>query len=232
MNRLTIMTLCRGIRFSGEPVWLRFVGLKTFMSERCESSRKGLIGLESIRSFMAFDIDSEAVLKRMADAQSLLVKTGADLKLVEPKNIHITLRFLGNIMPDMVDKIHESMKVVQFVPFDVEIRGVGAFPKAQYANVVWAGIAKGADQLQGIFSQLEPRLRGLGFAPDPKGFSPHLTIARVKSGRNKAELGKFIDENKGFEFGIVRAACLRLKRSDLTPKGPIYSTLREFCPQV
>jgi len=78
---------------------------------------------------------------------------------------------------------------------------------------------------------LEPRLRLLGFSPDPKGFSPHLTIARVKSGRNKAELAKFITENANYEFGIVRAQCLRLKRSDLTPKGPIYSTLKESCPQ-
>ncbi|HVP92689.1 MAG TPA: hypothetical protein VMS94_02980, partial [Acidobacteriota bacterium] len=68
-------------------------------------------------------------------------------------------------------------------------------------------------------------------ASDPKGFSPHLTIARVKSERNKAELERFIDEKSNYEFGIVKAACLRLKRSDLTPRGPIYSTLKEFCPE-
>ncbi|MEM3442722.1 MAG: 2'-5' RNA ligase family protein, partial [Candidatus Bathyarchaeia archaeon] len=84
--------------------------------------------------------------------------------------------------------------------------------------------------LQNIFNQLEPQLRRLGFKPDPKGFSPHLTIARVKSGRNKAELAKFIGEHSNYEFGVVKAECLRLKRSDLTPKGPVYSTLREFCP--
>jgi len=232
MSRLTTMIPCRGIGFSGELFWLRLVGLKAFMREKCESSPKDLVSLEQIRSFVAFDIDSETVLKRMAEAQSLLVKTGADLKLVEPKNIHITLRFLGNITSGMADQIHESMKAVQFAPFDVEIRGVGAFPNASYARVVWAGIAKGADQLQSIFNQLEPRLLGLGFAPDPRGFSPHLTIARVKSGRNKVELSRFIDKSEGFKFGVVRAACLRLKKSDLTPKGPIYSTLKEFCPQV
>ena len=187
---------------------------------------------EEIRSFLAFDIDSESVLKRMTEVQGLLVKTGADLKVVEPKNIHMTLRFLGNISPGTVERIFEGMKRVQFVPFDVKICGVGAFPNARYPRVVWAGITEGADQLRSIFSQLEPGLRSLGFAPDPKGFSPHLTIARVRSGRNKAELTRFISENEGYEFGVVRAACLRLKKSDLTPKGPIYSTLREFCPQV
>jgi 2'-5' RNA ligase len=186
---------------------------------------------ETIRSFIAFDMDSESILKRIADVQNLLVKTGADLKLVEPKNIHITLRFLGNITSSMVEKIHKEMKKVQFTIFDVTIHGIGAFPNLSYPKVLWAGITQGADQLRNIFNQLEPSLRSLGFTPDSKGFSPHLTIARVKSGRNKAELSKCVTENANYEFGIVRAQCLRLKKSDLTPKGPIYSTLKEFCPQ-
>jgi len=185
---------------------------------------------ESIRSFIAFDVDSESVLKRMTDVQNLLAKTGADLKLVEPKNIHITLRFLGNITPNMVEKIFEEMKRVQFIPFNIEIRGVGAFPHLRYPRVVWMGITEGAEQLRNIFNQLEPRLRSLGFAPDSKGFGPHLTIARIRSGRNKAELVKFVTENASCEFGIVKAKCLKLKKSDLTPKGPVYSTLKEFCP--
>ncbi|MGD0979802.1 MAG: RNA 2',3'-cyclic phosphodiesterase [Candidatus Bathyarchaeia archaeon] len=186
---------------------------------------------EPIRSFVAFDIDSESVLKRLTEMQAMLMGTSADLKVVEPKNIHITMRFLGNVTASTVEQIFEGMKKVQFVPFDVKICGVGAFPDVRYPRVVWAGITEGADKLRGIFSQLEPHLRSLGFAPDPKGFSPHLTIARVRSGRNKAELAKFINENVGYEFGTVRAACLRLKRSELTPKGPIYSTLKEVCPQ-
>ncbi|MGQ9530950.1 MAG: RNA 2',3'-cyclic phosphodiesterase [Candidatus Bathycorpusculaceae bacterium] len=186
---------------------------------------------EMIRSFIAFDIESESILKRILETQNLLTKTGADLKLVEPKNIHITVRFLGNITMPMAEKIHEEMKKVQFTPFNVKIQGIGAFPNLRYPRVVWAGITEGATQLQNIFNQLEPRLRSLGFAPDPKGFSPHLTIARVKSGRNKAELANCINDNVSYEFGVVHAECLRLKRSDLTPKGPIYSTLKEYCPQ-
>ncbi|MCJ7430743.1 RNA 2',3'-cyclic phosphodiesterase [Candidatus Bathyarchaeota archaeon] len=186
---------------------------------------------EGIRSFIAFDIDSESVLKRMTEVQTMLTKTGADLKLVEPKNIHMTLRFLGNITPSTVEKIFEEMKKVQFTPFDVRLHGVGAFPNPRYPRVVWAGITQGADQLRSIFEQLEPKLLGLGFAPDPKGFSPHLTIARVRSGRNRVELAKCLSENENCEFGVIGAKCLNLKRSDLTPRGPIYSTLKEFCPQ-
>ena len=191
-----------------------------------------MVEMESIRSFLAFDIDNEAVMKRLVDVQGLLVKTGADLKPVEPGNIHITMRFLGNAAAGTVDKIFEAMKKVQFAPFDVKIQGVGAFPDARYPRVVWAGITQGANDLRSISSQLEPHLTALGFAPDPKGFSPHLTIARVRGGRNKAELAKFITDNNDFEFGVVRAACLRLKKSDLTPKGPVYSTLKEYCPQA
>jgi 2'-5' RNA ligase len=170
-------------------------------------------------------------LNRLAAAQKLLVQTGADLKLVEPQNIHITVRFLGNITPTMVEKIFEEMKQVKFSPFNVQLKGLGAFPNPNYARVVWAGITEGADQLKSVFSQLEPRLRGLGFTPDSKGFSPHLTIARVRSGRNKAQLAKLITEKAAYEFGVVNAKCLRLKKSDLTPRGPVYSTLKEFCPQ-
>lgn len=185
----------------------------------------------SIRSFLAFDIESDTVSNRLASAQKLLVETGADLKLVAPENIHITVRFLGNITPTMVEQIAEEMKKVQFAPFNVQISGLGAFPDLRYPRVVWAGITEGADQLKSVFSQLEPRLRSLGFTPDHKGFSPHLTIARVRSGRNKAQLAKFVTENANYEFGAIKAQCLRLKKSDLTPKGPIYSTLEEFYPQ-
>ncbi len=184
---------------------------------------------ETIRSFIAFDIDNESVTKRFSEAQATLVNTGADLKLVKPQNIHITMRFLGNISQSMVNPIHEEMKKTSFTPFNVEIKGLGVFPKLKYARVIWAGIQKGADELTNVFNQLEPLLRRLGFKPDPKGFSPHLTIARVKTGRNKAELIRCIQELTDYEFGIVRAECLRLKKSVLTPKGPIYSTLREVC---
>jgi 2'-5' RNA ligase len=175
---------------------------------------------ERIRSFLAFDMENQSILRRITEVQSTLVNTGADLKPVEPQNIHITIRFLGEILPSTVDKIFEEMKKTQFVPFNVKVHGVGVFPTINFPRVVWAGITDGANQLQNIFS----------FSPDSKGFSPHLTIARVRSARNKPPLAKFVSENTGFEFGIVRAACLKLKKSELTPKGPVYSTLKEFCP--
>ena len=183
----------------------------------------------TIRAFFSFDIEDQTIVRRLTEVQRTLINTGADLKIVKPQNIHLTIRFLGDISPAMVDAIHEEMKQISFTPFTVELRGLGAFPKLNYPRVVWAGIRKGADELKDVFEQLEPRLRGLGFKPDSKGFSPHLTIARVRTGRNKAQLVKLIQELADYEFGAVKAECLRLKKSDLTPRGPIYSTLREVC---
>ena len=182
---------------------------------------------EMIRSFIAFDLNNEIVLQRFKEIQESLIRTGADLKLVVPKNIHITIRFLGDIRPAIVDSVHDAMKKVSFVVFNCEICGLGVFPDLSYPRVVWAGIGKGANELSNIFEQLEPNLRLLGFRPDSKGFSPHLTLARVKSGRNKTELVNYIRGLTDYDFGIVTADCLCLKRSILTKTGPIYSILKE-----
>jgi 2'-5' RNA ligase len=185
---------------------------------------------EQIRSFIAFDIQSEQVLNRLSAAQKLIIETGADLRLVAPQNIHVTIRFLGDISPGMVEKVYEAMKKVQFAPFIIQIRGLGVFPSLNYPRVVWVGMTDGVEQLKSIFSQLEHHIRELGFEADAYGFSPHLTIARVKSGTNKLRLAELVTKKTDFEFGTIKADCLRLKRSQLSPKGPTYSTVREFCP--
>jgi len=184
---------------------------------------------DMIRSFIAFDLDNELVIRRLSEVQNKLVNTGANLKLVKPQNIHITMRFLGNISSSMINSIYEEMGKISFASFDVEIKGLGVFPKLKYTRVIWAGIRKGADELTNVFNQLEPLLRKLGLKPDSKGYSPHLTIARVKTGKNKAGLVQCIQELADYEFGSIRADCLKLKKSVLTSKGPIYSTLREVC---
>ena len=186
---------------------------------------------EFVRAFLAFDIESEDVKKKLAHMQMQAVQTGADLKLVETENIHMTIRFLGDITLNMVEKIFVEMKNVQFKPFPVQLTGLGVFPSLNYPRVLWAGIAQGAEQLQNVFTQIEPRLHNLGLQPEPNAFSPHLTIARVRSARNKPQLADFVTKNTKYDFGSIEARCFRLKRSELTPKGPIYSTLKEYCPK-
>jgi 2'-5' RNA ligase len=191
---------------------------------------EGIVMSEQIRSFIAFDLENEQLLNRLSAAQKLVVETGADLRPVEPKNIHVTLRFLGSISPGMVEKVYEAMKNVKFTPFTIQIQGLGVFPSLNYPRVVWAGMTTGVEQLKSIFDQLEPQIRALGFEADAHGFSPHLTIARVKSGLNKERLADLVTKKAGYEFGTIKAECLRLKRSQLSPKGPTYSTISEVCP--
>ena len=186
---------------------------------------------EFIRSFIAFDINEESVITEMKDVQASLAKTGAHLKMVKPENIHVTMRFLGNISFSMIEKVHEEMRRIKYTAFDIQIKGIGVFPHPRHIKVIWAGITEGADELKDISIQLEQQLKKLGFPHDRKGFSPHLTIARVKSSRKKSELAKFVEDNSIREFGTIRGECLKLKKSTLTPKGPVYSTLKEFHAQ-
>jgi len=186
---------------------------------------------EFVRAFLAFDIEDPEVKRKLTDMQAHAVQTGADLKLVETDNIHITIRFLGDITLKMADKIFAEMQQISFKPFPVQLAGLGVFPGLNFPRVVWAGIGLGAEQLQSISNQIEPRLQKLGLPPEPNAFSPHLTIARVRSGRNKPQLADFIVKNAKYDFGAIEAKCFRLKRSQLTPSGPIYSTLKEYCPK-
>jgi len=180
---------------------------------------------ERIRSFVAVDMDQQNLVSRLIEAQRSLQNLGADLKLVEPENIHATIRFLGEVPSTTIELVKEQMNQVKFEPFDAEFAGLGAFPNLRRINVVWVGMRKGHEEISKIFDQLEPRLRQIGFVPDRKGFSPHVTIARVKTGRMKEELSRFVDQMRDTPFGVIHVEEVRLKKSVLTPKGPIYSTI-------
>src|SRR5208337_876252 len=133
---------------------------------RIKNTLKELVMSEQMRSFIAFDMQNESVLNRLSAAQKLLVETGADLRPVAPQNIHVTIRFLGDISPSMVDKVFEAMKNVKFTPFTIQIKGLGVFPSLKYPRVVWAAMTDGVEQLKSIFNQLEPQIRALGFQAD------------------------------------------------------------------
>ncbi len=184
----------------------------------------GLAG-ERIRSFIAVDMDEAGLISKLVEAQRALRDLGADMKLVEPENIHATVRFLGEVPATTIEVVKEQMNEVKFRPFDAEFVGLGAFPNLRRINVVWVGMRKGHDEIASIFRQLEPRIEKIGFPPDRKGFSPHVTIARVKSARMKDELARFVDEMRDVPYGVIHVDELRLKRSVLTPKGPVYSTI-------
>jgi 2'-5' RNA ligase len=123
--------------------------------------------------------------------------------------------------------VKQILAEIHFQPFEVHFTGVGTFPSLSRINVVWVGITHGQEQLSEISHQIEPKLRQAGLAPDNKGFNPHLTIARVKSGVNRAVLADAVAKMRDLEFGTMPVKCVKLKRSTLTPKGPIYNTIFE-----
>lgn len=180
-----------------------------------------------IRSFIAVEINEEEVLDNLRRLGKTLTDTGANVRLVELKNLHITLRFLGNVSRSLVDEVGVVLDDIEFQPFDVELRGVGVFPSMRRVNVVWVGIEQGSAELLNVFNQLEPKLRGVGVKPDRRGFVPHITVARVKSGRNIDVLAKTVSNVSGMEFGVFGVDSIKLKKSSLTPEGPIYSTIHE-----
>ena len=176
---------------------------------------------------MAVDLDEPTIRERIIAAQQSLMQTGASLKIVEPEIMHLTLRFLGEIPQTTVDRVKDAMRELRFQPFTVQFDGIGAFPNLRRMSVVWAGITRGQQELDAIFHLLEPKLRQIGLPADSKGFSPHMTIARVRSGVNRDALAKFIETMREHDFGQMTVNAVRLKKSTLTPKGPVYTTIHE-----
>ena len=181
----------------------------------------------AIRAFISVDIDDPVVLREIIKLRDLVVSTGVPMKPVEDENIHLTLRFLGNIPETLVDEIYNLMKSIKFNEFTIRIKGLGCFPRITRPRVIWVGVSEGAEELKRIRDELERGLRRLGFRPEKEEFVPHITIARVKGTRNLPTLIKILDEYRDYDIGSMRVKSIKLKQSILTPKGPIYRTLRE-----
>jgi 2'-5' RNA ligase len=177
------------------------------------------------RGFIAIDI---TVTPQILTFEKEIEKTGADVKLVEPDNIHITLKFLGDTDEKYIDDIEQSMKesVNGIKPFPITLRGTGVFPNQNYVKVIWVGI-NDAGHIEPIARAIDTSLAPLGFKKENRGFSPHLTIGRLKTARNKDTLLKIIEHYNTEEFTVQEVQSIVLKKSELTPKGPIYTTLRE-----
>ncbi len=184
-----------------------------------------MLGVQMVRAFIGIDID-EAVRHKLVAAQEQLQATGAQLKLVEPPNIHVTMKFLGEVPEDKIGAIAEALKraAAGTGQFDIRVKGIGVFPNLRYIRVVWAGVAEGRDEVIGLYQKIDREVQPLGFRPE-RDFVPHMTVARVKTPKQKERLAAFVKEMNDAEFGVTRAQAVELKQSTLTPKGPIYSTL-------
>ncbi len=178
-----------------------------------------------VRCFVAVDVEDPQIVARVASLQEQLVATGAKLKLVEPQNLHLTLRFIGEVHQDVVERIVRALEGVEFGPFRVRFAGLGAFPDARRPRVVWVGVEEGAEELAELSAKVNGALSKLKLPKPEEEFVPHLTLARVKGG--VGDLPRLLQEAAHVEVGSMVVDRIRLKKSVLTPRGPVYSTLYE-----
>lgn len=177
------------------------------------------------RSFVAIE-SNEEIRNSLLGIQKSLEMTGADLKLVEPENIHLTLRFLGNVSENRIELVKEKIRKLEKVDsFELQVRGLGVFPRPSFIRVIWAGVSQGEEETLNLRKQLNEKLAEIDFESEDKDFTPHFTIARMKSGRAKDEVLTQVKENSEKNFGSVKVDEIKLKKSELTSEGPIYTTL-------
>ncbi len=180
-----------------------------------------------IRSFVAVECHDGYLHSRFEEAHGRLNATGASIKLVEIENIHITLKFLGDIEDHQVEKVSRVIRNITFKPFEFTVEGVGVFPNLKRPKTIWAGISSGVSELANLFNVVNGGLAKLGFEKDRRSFHPHLTIARVRGGQNRDRLVDALLGLEEMEFGKVKVDRIYLKKSVLTSRGPIYSTIVE-----
>jgi 2'-5' RNA ligase len=180
---------------------------------------------EFIRTFIAVEIENRDVLRGLIQARDKLVEIGADVKPVEDENIHLTLRFIGEVPARVASALCSSMSSLKYQRFQMHVKGIGVFPSLSRPRVVWAGVAEGSEKIVELAGIVERIVRGLGIPPEREEFVPHITILRVKSGRNIDKLVKIISSMLDMDFGYSDVTRLHVKKSLLTPRGPIYSDL-------
>jgi len=185
----------------------------------------GRINMSKFRGFIAIDIEA---FQKLVEFENEIKKTGANVKLVEPENVHLTLKFLGDTEEALLDEIEKIIidAVEDIDPFNIQFKSAGVFPNQKYIKVIWIGIEHKGEMVT-IANRIDEQISKLGFKREKRGFSPHLTIARVRAAKNKDKLLQVIEDYRDVEFKDIRVDTIRLKKSDLTPKGPIYTNLIE-----
>lgn len=180
-----------------------------------------------MRAFVAIEIPETGVIDAIVGFQGELKETLADIKLVERQNLHLTVRFLGEITQAQAEQTKQLLRSLELPRTDVELAGAGAFPNVARPNVVWVGIDQHAAGVTTIANDVIQSLKGMG-QTDDRPFSPHLTVARVRSSRGADKLEACIGLNSSRRFGRSSLLSIKLKSSVLTPSGPVYSDEGEF----
>jgi 2'-5' RNA ligase len=186
--------------------------------------------MEQVRSFIALELPDE--LRRALIRLQEQLKSGkqAPVKWVDPYSIHLTLKFLGNIDTDIVGKVTTALEeaVRGISPFHLEAKGLGVFPNLKRVQVVWVGVTGEVDRLIYLQRRIESSLATLGFVPESRPFTPHLTLARVRDYATLDErqsLGQLIASTSFDTVYAINVDSVHLMRSQLTREGAIYSRI-------
>jgi 2'-5' RNA ligase len=144
-----------------------------------------------------------------------------------PDNVHLTVKFLGGVdetrLADVTAALTRAARGAS--PFDLAVRGVGAFPSATRPRVLWAGVTEGAAALAGLAADVDTALAALGFPREERAFSPHVTFGRMREPRRQPALASALAAAAALDFGRIHVTKLSLMRSDLSPRGARYSEL-------
>jgi 2'-5' RNA ligase len=181
-----------------------------------------------MRAFIAIELSPE-IKDSLSTIQSHLKYSGADVKWVATDNIHLTLKFLGDITEETCGKIRAVLDGIgkSTKPFEVGIKDIGAFPNINYPRVIWVGIGKGAVESKALAENVADGILKLGFQKEQRPFAPHLTIGRVRSPKNKESLK---EKTGTAQIPVTKphlVSSIVLFQSTLSPKGPVYTKLHE-----
>ena len=185
--------------------------------------------IDTKRLFIAIEL-SLNIRSRLETLQKELKKSGADAKWVEPENIHLTLKFLGNVETKKNKDIMETLNKIcaQRKRFTATLDQLGAFPSLNSARVVWAGLNDKTDTLENIAEILDEALSQLKFEKETRKFQTHVTLARIRSARNRVALIQKIKEaNQNFKTEDFSIDNITLFESRLSPHGPTYAIVHQ-----
>ena len=184
-----------------------------------------------MRVFIAIDIDENnraALGNLQQQLQSKVDIKKGDAKWVKPENIHLTLKFLGEIRDEQVVDVCNIVKEVagRHNSFELAIESVGHFG-GRSARILWVGAGKGRENLLQLQKDLEQQLASAGWPPEKRAYSGHLTLCRVRNPKAGFKLAQIAGEYRDFKLGIMPADSVSVYQSQLTPTGPVYTVLSE-----
>lgn len=179
-----------------------------------------------MRAFIAVDIN-DAARERLAALQGVLRRSAPRLKWVDPNQIHLTLRFLGDVAESQLEAIRAELARIagMAAPFEIHIHKTGVFPPTGPPRVVWVGVKEASGALLRLHGELDAGLFPLGFPPEDRPFRPHLTLARCKDRQAARGLWRTLNEHRGFDAGTTMVEQIVLYQSTLTRRGPIYEAI-------